>query len=77
MYELEEHQRRQIMERQMLDLLSTIAKSSDLTINQLKILNKNNPAPNDATSALDPQEFCKASDDIEAMEQAKTSTDIC
>jgi ribosome maturation protein Sdo1 len=53
MYELEEEQRRQMMERQKLDMLSAIAKSSDLTINQLRILNNKAQAPDDTVSSID------------------------
>ena len=52
-------------------MLSAISSSSDLTINQLKILNKNNPTPTDETSEEVPQQFGKASFEIAAMEQAK------
>ena len=59
MYELEEEQRRQMMERQKLDMLSAIAKSSDLTINQLRILNNRAQAPDDTASSIDIIDFKK------------------
>lgn len=71
MYELEEEQRRQMMERQKLDMLSAIAKSSDLTINQLRILNNRAQAPDDTASSVDIIDINKVADDIAAKEQAK------
>ena len=71
MYELEEEQRRQMMERQKLDMLSAIAKSSDLTINQLRILNNRAQAPDDTASSVDIIDLNKVADDIAAKEQAK------
>jgi hypothetical protein len=71
MCELEEEQRRQMMERQKLDMLSAIAKSSDLTINQLRILNNRAQAPDDTASSVDIIDINKVADDIAAKEQAK------
>ena len=59
------------MERQKLDMLSAIAKSSDLTINQLRILNNRAQAPDDTASTIDIIDFYKVADDIAAKEQAK------
>ena len=55
-------------------MLSAIAKSSDLTINQLRILNNKAQAPDDTTSSIDIHiyiYFNKVADDIAAKEQAK------
>ena len=59
------------MEIQKLDMLSAIAKSSDLTINQLRILNNRAQAPDDTASSVDIIHINKVDDDIAAKEQAK------
>ena len=52
-------------------MISAIAKSSDLTINQLRILNNKAQAPDNTASSIDIIDFNKVSDDLAVAEQAK------
>ena len=52
-------------------MLSAIAKSSELTVNKLRILNNRAQAPYDTASTIAIIDFNKVADDIAAKEQAK------
>ena len=64
MYELEENQRRELMDWQTVDMVSAIARSSDLTMTQLKILNNRKLIPDAGSIAAGPVDFEMAYDEI-------------
>lgn len=77
MYELEENQQRQMMERQKLDLLRTIANSSsDFTFKHLKLKDSKSQTRFTATktTGADAEVFKRAEDEIEANEMEQQQT---
>ncbi|MFM7983346.1 MAG: hypothetical protein ACKPKO_28890, partial [Candidatus Fonsibacter sp.] len=68
-FELEDYNRREMVQRQMHDLLSSIAKSSNLTVDKLKAIIKTSGGPTVQFQMSDPVDMEEAQADLIAQQE--------